>query len=114
MIAEPHRPLYPSTTARAPLSIFGTGRLVFRDVKVPKQNLIGELHGGALVFHQMMIPERLTSAAASLGVRAALEIAVRCPNHRLNDLVAGDRFLIMTPFFEPGAPPASLIEQITC
>jgi alkylation response protein AidB-like acyl-CoA dehydrogenase len=60
----------------------GTGRLVFRDVKVPKQNLIGELHGGALVFHQMMIPERLTSAAASLGVRAALEIAVRYSDKR--------------------------------
>lgn len=55
----------------------GTGRLVFRDVKVPKENLIGELHGGALVFQQMMIPERLTSAADSLGVRAALEVAVK-------------------------------------
>jgi acyl-CoA dehydrogenase len=48
----------------------GTGRLVFRNVKVPQENLIGQLHGGALVFQQMMIPERLTSAAASLGVRA--------------------------------------------
>jgi alkylation response protein AidB-like acyl-CoA dehydrogenase len=55
----------------------GTGRLVFRNVRVPRENLIGELHGGAIVFHQMMIPERLTSAAASLGVRAALEIATR-------------------------------------
>ncbi len=45
----------------------GTGRLVFRNVRVPKENLIGVLHGGALVFNQMMIPERLTSAAASLG-----------------------------------------------
>jgi alkylation response protein AidB-like acyl-CoA dehydrogenase len=60
----------------------GTGRLVFRDVRVPKENLIGELHGGARVFDQMMIPERLTSAAASLGVRAALEIAVRYSNKR--------------------------------
>jgi acyl-CoA dehydrogenase len=60
----------------------GTGRLVFRDVRVPRENLIGELHGGALVFHQMMIPERLTSAAASLGVRAALEIAVRYSDKR--------------------------------
>jgi acyl-CoA dehydrogenase len=60
----------------------GTGRLVFRDVKVPKENLIGELHGGALVFQQMMIPERLTSAAASLGVRAALEVAVRYSDKR--------------------------------
>jgi acyl-CoA dehydrogenase len=60
----------------------GTGRLVFRDVKVPKENLIGELHSGALVFQQMMIPERLTSAAASLGVRAALEVAVRYSDKR--------------------------------
>ena len=60
----------------------GTGRLVFRNVKVPRENLIGELHGGALVFHQMMIPERLTSAAASLGVRAALEVAVRYSEKR--------------------------------
>ena len=60
----------------------GTGRLVFRNVRVPRENLIGELHGGALVFHQMMIPERLTSAAASLGVRAALEIATRYSDKR--------------------------------
>ncbi|MGD8883556.1 MAG: acyl-CoA dehydrogenase family protein [Desulfobacterales bacterium] len=60
----------------------GTGRLVFRNVAVPRENLIGELHGGALVFHQMMIPERLTSAAASLGVRAALEIATRYSDKR--------------------------------
>jgi hypothetical protein len=60
----------------------GTGRLVFRNVPVPKENLIGQLHAGALVFHQMMIPERLTSAAASLGVRAALEIATRYSDKR--------------------------------
>ncbi|MFW6217239.1 MAG: acyl-CoA dehydrogenase family protein [Desulfohalobiaceae bacterium] len=61
----------------------GTGRLVFRDAKVPKQNLVGGLHAGALVFHQMMIPERLTSAAASLGMaRAALEVATRYSNKR--------------------------------
>ena len=60
----------------------GTGRLVFRNVRVPGENLIGQLHGGALVFHQMMIPERLTSAAASLGVRAALEVAVRYSDKR--------------------------------
>ena len=60
----------------------GTGRLVFRNVKVPRENLIGELHSGALVFNQMMIPERLTSAAASLGVRAALEVAVKYSEKR--------------------------------
>jgi len=60
----------------------GTGRLVFRNVRVPEENLIGGLHGGAMVFHQMMIPERLTSAAASLGVRAGLDIAVRYSDKR--------------------------------
>ncbi len=61
----------------------GTGRLVFRDVRVPKENLIGELNGGGIVFNQMMIPERMTSAAASLGAtRAALEIAARYSNRR--------------------------------
>ncbi|ETR73127.1 MAG: Acyl-CoA dehydrogenase domain-containing protein [Candidatus Magnetoglobus multicellularis str. Araruama] len=60
----------------------GTGRLVFRDVKVPKENLLGELHGGALCFHQMMIPERLTSAAGCLGVWGSLDLAVRYSSRR--------------------------------
>jgi acyl-CoA dehydrogenase len=60
----------------------GTGRLVFRDVKVPKENLLGALHGGALCFQQMMIPERLTSAAGCLGVWGALDLAVRYSNRR--------------------------------
>jgi len=61
----------------------GTGRLVFRDVRVPKENLISDLNAGALVFHQMMIPERLTSAAASLGVRAGLDLALRYSDKRV-------------------------------
>jgi alkylation response protein AidB-like acyl-CoA dehydrogenase len=60
----------------------GTGRLVFRDVKVPKENLVGQLHGGALCFNQMMIPERLTSAAGCLGVWGALDLAVRYSDKR--------------------------------
>jgi alkylation response protein AidB-like acyl-CoA dehydrogenase len=60
----------------------GTGRLVFRNVRVPKENLISDINAGALVFHQMMIPERLTSAAASLGVRAGLDLAVRYSDKR--------------------------------
>jgi acyl-CoA dehydrogenase len=60
----------------------GTGRLVFHNVEVPVENLIGELHSGAEVFNQMMIPERLTSAAACLGVRAGLEIAARYSDKR--------------------------------
>ncbi|RMF25470.1 MAG: acyl-CoA dehydrogenase, partial [Deltaproteobacteria bacterium] len=49
----------------------GTGRVVFRDVVVPKENLVGPLHGGALVFNTMMIPERLCSAAPCLGAMKA-------------------------------------------
>lgn len=60
----------------------GTGRLIFHNVEVPTDNLIGDLHGGAEVFNQMMIPERLTSAAACLGVRAALDIAARYSDKR--------------------------------
>ena len=61
----------------------GTGRLLFRDVRVPRTNLIGELNQGALIFNSMMIPERLTSAGGSLGLaRAALEVATRYSNRR--------------------------------
>lgn len=34
----------------------GTGRLLFKDVKVPVSNLIGELNQGALIFNSMMVP----------------------------------------------------------
>jgi acyl-CoA dehydrogenase len=60
----------------------GTGRLVFRNTEVHKENLLGELHGGALCFNQMMIPERLTSASGCLGVWGALDLAVRYSNRR--------------------------------
>ena len=60
----------------------GTGRLVFRNVRVPKKNLVGELNIGGLIFNQMMIPERLTSAAGALGVWGALEVAVRYSDKR--------------------------------
>ncbi len=61
----------------------GAGRVVFRDVKVPAENLVGKEHGAAEIFYQMMIPERLTSAAGSLGLaRAALEIAARYSTRR--------------------------------
>ncbi len=61
----------------------GTGRIKFRDVRVPRENLIGREHGGSEVFYQMMIPERMTSAAGVLGLaRAALEIAARYSDRR--------------------------------
>jgi acyl-CoA dehydrogenase len=61
----------------------GTGRVYFKDVKVPMKNLIGEEHGAYEVFNQMMIPERMTSAAGALGLaRAALEISARYATRR--------------------------------
>jgi len=61
----------------------GTGRLVFKDVRVPKENLVGELHNAYAVFNRMMIPERLTSGAGCLGLgRAALEVAARYSTRR--------------------------------
>lgn len=61
----------------------GTGRIVLRNVKVPKENLIGRENKADEVFNQMMIPERMTSAAGALGMaRAALEIAARYSNKR--------------------------------
>jgi alkylation response protein AidB-like acyl-CoA dehydrogenase len=56
----------------------GTGRIVFRDVRVPKENVVGRLHGGAAVFDTMMIPERLGTAAMTIGAaRPALDVATR-------------------------------------
>jgi acyl-CoA dehydrogenase len=61
----------------------GTGRVYFRNVRVPVVNLIGQEHAGAQVFNQMMIPERLTSAAGALGLaRAALDISARYADRR--------------------------------
>lgn len=61
----------------------GTGRVAFRDVQVPVGNLIGQENGAYDIFHQMMIPERMTSAAGALGLaRAALEIATRYADKR--------------------------------
>jgi len=56
----------------------GTARISFQGIKVPKENLVGPENGGALIFNQMMIPERLTSAAGAVGMaRAGLEIAAK-------------------------------------
>jgi len=61
----------------------GAGRLVFKGAKVPKENLVLGLNRGADVFNQMMIPERMTSAAGAVGLaRAALELATRYSDKR--------------------------------
>lgn len=61
----------------------GTGRLVFKDVKVPIENVIGKLHGAYQIFNRMMIPERLLSGAGAVGMgRAAIEVAARYSTRR--------------------------------
>jgi acyl-CoA dehydrogenase len=61
----------------------GTGRIYFRGARVPAENLIGAENGAATIFYQMMIPERMTSAAGALGMaRAALEVAARYSDRR--------------------------------
>jgi alkylation response protein AidB-like acyl-CoA dehydrogenase len=61
----------------------GTARIVFKDVEIPDENRVGEINGGAAIFNQMMVPERLTSAAGAIGTaRAALEIAIRYSTKR--------------------------------
>jgi len=61
----------------------GTGRLVFRDVVVPKENVVGRIHGGYAVFTTMMIPERLGTAAMTIGAaRPALDIATSYTSRR--------------------------------
>jgi len=61
----------------------GAGRVNFRDVVVPAENLLGQENGATPIFYQMMVPERLTSAAGALGIaRAALETAARYSTKR--------------------------------
>ncbi len=54
----------------------GAGRLVFKDVKVPKANVVGKVGGAYAVFNTMMIPERLGTAAMTIGAaQPAVEVA---------------------------------------
>ncbi|MDR3604800.1 MAG: acyl-CoA/acyl-ACP dehydrogenase [Syntrophaceae bacterium] len=61
----------------------GAGRIVFRQVKVPKENIVGRLNDAYAVFNTMMVPERLGTAAMTIGAaRPALEIATRYSTRR--------------------------------
>jgi alkylation response protein AidB-like acyl-CoA dehydrogenase len=54
----------------------GAGRVVFRNVPVPKENVVGSVNGAYAVFKTMMVPERLGTAAMTIGsARPALDIA---------------------------------------
>ena len=61
----------------------GAGRLVFRDVTVPKENVVGKINNAVAVFNTMMIPERLGTAAMTIGAaRPALEVATAYTTRR--------------------------------
>jgi alkylation response protein AidB-like acyl-CoA dehydrogenase len=61
----------------------GAGRILFRDTRVPAENIIGAEGQGGEIFYRMMIPERMTSAAGILGTAlSALEIATRYSDKR--------------------------------
>ena len=61
----------------------GAGRLLFKDVQVPEDNIIGGEGRGGEIFYQMMIPERLTSAAGPAGMsRSAIEVATKYVHKR--------------------------------
>ncbi len=54
----------------------GAGRVVFQDVRVPRENVVGNVNGAYAVFNTMMIPERLGTAAMTVGAaRPALDVA---------------------------------------
>ncbi|MBU4385524.1 MAG: acyl-CoA/acyl-ACP dehydrogenase [Actinobacteria bacterium] len=62
----------------------GTGRVLFRDTRVPAENLVGEENGAGRIFYRMMVPERITSAAGAVGgARASLEVATRYSTRRM-------------------------------
>jgi len=61
----------------------GTARLIFKNVKVPKENVIGEINGGNKIFSTMMIPERLLTAAQTIGsAQPAVDIATNYTTRR--------------------------------
>lgn len=56
----------------------GAGRVLFKEVRVPERYALNGINGGFEVFVRMMIPERLGTAAMTIGsVRPALDIATR-------------------------------------
>ncbi|MBV8465537.1 MAG: acyl-CoA dehydrogenase family protein [Burkholderiales bacterium] len=54
-----------------------TAELFFRDVKIPRENLLGELHGGFKMLMRMLAPERLTCAVGAVGAaRSAFDLTL--------------------------------------
>jgi alkylation response protein AidB-like acyl-CoA dehydrogenase len=50
-----------------------TGELIFEDVKVPKDNLIGRMNFGLNILHQTLVTARLGMAAIAVGISEAAQ-----------------------------------------
>ncbi|HRZ25202.1 MAG TPA: acyl-CoA dehydrogenase family protein [Spirochaetota bacterium] len=61
----------------------GAGRLILNEARVPERYALNGINGGFDVFMRMMVPERLGTAAMTIGsVRPAIEIATRYTSRR--------------------------------
>ncbi len=61
----------------------GTARVIFKDAKVPRENVVGRINGAYDVFNTMMIPERLGTAAMTIGAaQPAIDIATNYTSRR--------------------------------
>jgi len=61
----------------------GTARIVFKNLEIPDEYMVGGLNEGGRIFNRMMVPERLTSAAGAIGTaRVALEVAMKYSDRR--------------------------------
>ena len=61
----------------------GAGRLYFKDIEVPAENVILGEGMGSKIFYQMMYPERMTSGAGAVGMgRAAIKMAAEYASKR--------------------------------
>ena len=60
----------------------GAGRIVFKDARIPKTNVVGTINGAYAVFNTM-IPERLGTAAMTIGdARPALDVTTGYSSRR--------------------------------
>jgi alkylation response protein AidB-like acyl-CoA dehydrogenase len=61
----------------------GAARMVFNNVKIPKENLLGKWNGAYDIFNTMMIPERLGTGMMGIGsARGAVEVATKYTMNR--------------------------------
>jgi len=84
-IVDMHAPGVTQKSIDSKLGLFcaPTGEIVFEDVKVPKDCLVGQKGDGFKICMAMLDNTRLSSASRAVGVaRACLEHSVRYANER--------------------------------